>query len=100
MAAQAYEDERAAERADAALSRLLQQLDEAQARELQSLRGRLDNEGRGGEFDASAAKIRADYEKWREQARAQRRAERARVTGRAVQTAPATRPSPPASQPG
>jgi hypothetical protein len=89
LAAQVYEDERTLENADAGLARMLKQLNEAETRELQSLRGRLDKEGRAPEFDARAAKVHADYEKWRNQARAARQAERARVLG----TKPATRPA-------
>jgi hypothetical protein len=92
LAAQLYEDERTLEGADAALARLLKQLDDAETRELQSLRGRLEKEGRSGEFDARATKIRADYSKWRARARADRGAERAGTLGSAPATRPATRP--------
>lgn len=99
IAAQVYKDERTLESADAGLARMLKQLDEAEARELQSVRGRLEKEGRAPEFDARAAKIHADYEKWRAQARAERQAERSRVLG----TRPTTRPAAttqPAGKPG
>jgi hypothetical protein len=93
VAAQVYEDERTLETADAALARL--QLDEAEARELQSLRGRLNKEGRAPEYDARSAKIHADYEKWRAKARADRQAERTRMLGTkpTATTKPATQPA-------
>jgi hypothetical protein len=91
LAAQLYEDERTLEISDAELARMLKQLDEAETRELQSLRGRLDKDGRAPEFDARAAKIHADYEKWRAQARADRGRERSRIIGERGKAA--TRPS-------
>jgi hypothetical protein len=95
LAAQVFEDERSLERADASTGRVLKQLDDAEAREIQILRGRLDQEGRNREFEGRAAKIHADYEKWRTHARADREAERTRMLGGKPATRPtgATRPS-------
>jgi hypothetical protein len=81
LAAQLHEDEQTLGRADADLAAMLRQLDDAEARELRSLRGRLDREDRGGEYDAAAAKIRADYAKWRGQARAEHQRVRSRLRG-------------------
>lgn len=91
LAAQVYEDERTLEASDATLARMLKQLDDAEARELQSLRGRLDKEGRAPEFDARAAKIHADYERWRAQARSDQGQERSRIIGKPVKAG--TQPS-------
>jgi hypothetical protein len=93
LSMQLYDDDRTLAAADSDLSRSLKQLDDAEARELKSLREKLDREGRGGDWDEQSARIRRDYATWRTQAEADRDRLRSRVLGAKPKLA-TTRPGP------
>ena len=92
MSMQLHQDERTLEAADEELARMVRQLDDAEARELTSLRGRLDRERRAGEWDARSERIKKDYATWRAQAQAERDRVSSRVIGPKPKTA-TTRPA-------